>query len=47
MQVEDDESWATIAATPMEPFTSTTDNGNITTRWLTPAAHIPFKLSLE
>uniref|UniRef100_A0A7S0RB62 Peptidylprolyl isomerase n=1 Tax=Chlamydomonas leiostraca TaxID=1034604 RepID=A0A7S0RB62_9CHLO len=46
-KVEDDESWATIAAIPMEPFTTLTDSGNITTRWLTPDAHIPFKLTLE
>lgn len=45
-QVADEASWRVIGAIPYAPFTTRTDEGNITTRWLTQEAHVPFKLSL-
>ena len=45
--IADEASWAVIDRVPMEPFTTITDKGGITTRWLTPNATIPFKLSTE
>ena len=43
--IADEASWAVIDRVPMEPFTTITDKGGITTRWLTPNATIPFRLS--
>mmetsp|Transcript_38542 Transcript_38542/g.85818 ORF Transcript_38542/g.85818 Transcript_38542/m.85818 type:complete len:230 (+) Transcript_38542:15-704(+) len=45
--VADEASWKVIDAIPVEPFTTITDNGGITTRWLTQNATIPFQLSIE
>jgi hypothetical protein len=47
MQVADEDSWKVIDTIPFEPFTTLTDGGGITTRWLAQNATIPFKLSLQ
>jgi hypothetical protein len=46
LQVADEASWRVIHSIPTAPYTNRTD-GAITTRWLTPEAHVPFSISLE
>ncbi|KAG1671801.1 hypothetical protein FOA52_000178 [Chlamydomonas sp. UWO 241] len=43
--IADAASWEVIGAIPVEPFTTITDKGGITTRWLTANAKIPFQLT--
>mmetsp|Transcript_19175 Transcript_19175/g.33013 ORF Transcript_19175/g.33013 Transcript_19175/m.33013 type:complete len:212 (-) Transcript_19175:413-1048(-) len=46
-EVADEDSWRTIGAIPVEPFTTITDKGNITTRWLTEPTKVKFKITIE
>jgi hypothetical protein len=45
--IADEASWEVISRVPMEPFSTITDKGGITTRWLTPNATTRFSLSTE
>lgn len=47
MQVADDASWLVIDRFPYEPYTTRTDSGNITTRWLKQEATVPFSIASE